>query len=133
MESNSVSRACRAHIATGPRTAAADRRRRSAAILLILAGALLFVSCAAGPNSLVGTPVPEEEEPARFLNGLWHGFITPFAFIVSLFNKSVNVYEVHNNGGWYNFGFVIGVSIIFGGGGGGAGAAGRGRRRRDDD
>jgi len=29
----------------------------------------------------------------------------------------VNFYEVHNNGGWYNFGFVLGAGILFGGGG----------------
>jgi hypothetical protein len=27
---------------------------------------------------------------------------------------------VHNNGNWYNLGFLLGVVIIFGGGGGGA-------------
>jgi hypothetical protein len=41
-------------------------------------------------------------------------------FIVSLFSDVAHVYEVHNNGGWYNFGFLLGVSIIFGGSGGGA-------------
>jgi len=35
---------------------------------------------------------------------------------------------VHNNGGWYDFGFMIGVSAFFGGGAGGGGAA-RKRRR----
>jgi hypothetical protein len=48
-------------------------------------------------------------------------------FIISLFNDSVGIYEMHNNGGWYNFGFLLGASIIFGGSGGGAC---RGRRRR---
>jgi hypothetical protein len=33
-----------------------------------------------------------------------------------LFNDHVNLYEVHNNGNWYNFGFVFGLSIVFGGG-----------------
>jgi hypothetical protein len=36
------------------------------------------------------------------------------------------MYEVHNNGGWYNFGFILGMSIIFGGSAGGASS----RRRR---
>jgi hypothetical protein len=30
------------------------------------------------------------------------------------------MYEVHNNGGWYDFGFILGMMIIFGGGAGGA-------------
>src|SRR5690606_34545975 len=45
---------------------------------------------------------------------------------VSLFTDSVNVYEVHNNGHWYDFGFVTGAGILFVGGGTGA----RRRRRR---
>jgi hypothetical protein len=39
----------------------------------------------------------------------------------------VTMYEVHNNGGWYNFGFLLGMMIILGGGGGGAAR----RRYRD--
>jgi hypothetical protein len=27
------------------------------------------------------------------------------------------VYEVHNSGNWYDFGFVFGAGILFGGGG----------------
>jgi hypothetical protein len=26
------------------------------------------------------------------------------------------MYEVYNNGGWYDFGFVLGSGILFGGG-----------------
>lgn len=62
---------------------------------------------------------------AGFWLGLWHGLISPITFLVSLFNDHVSIYEVHNNGGWYNFGFMIGVSVIFGGGPGSAS-----RRRR---
>jgi hypothetical protein len=32
-----------------------------------------------------------------------------------LFNDNVNIYEVHNNGNWYNFGFMLGVSAAFSG------------------
>ena len=27
------------------------------------------------------------------------------------------MYEVHNTGAWYNLGFLLGMSIVFGGGG----------------
>ena len=27
------------------------------------------------------------------------------------------MYAVNNNGGWYDFGFVLGAGILFGGGG----------------
>ncbi len=93
-------------------------------LLVIFAFSLLVSACAAAPNELVNSP-SEEDEIAGFWQGLWHGIISPFAFIVSLFSNNVGIYEVHNNGNWYNFGFMIGVSIIFGGGGGGAA-----RRRR---
>lgn len=42
--------------------------------------------------------------------------ISPIAFLISLFVDTVHMYEVHNNGGWYNFGFVLGSGILFGGG-----------------
>jgi len=41
----------------------------------------------------------------------------PFTFIVSLFNPDVGIYEINNNGGWYNFGFVVGASAVGGSGG----------------
>ncbi|HEY3409439.1 MAG TPA: hypothetical protein VGK53_14805 [Propionicimonas sp.] len=72
-------------------------------------------------------PVQGSGEAAGFWLGLWHGFISPIAFIVSLFNHQVGIYEVHNNGGWYNFGFVFGASLFFGGGGGAGARAGRRR------
>ena len=52
-----------------------------------------------------------------FFGGLWHGFIAPFSFIVSLFMDDVALYAVNNNGSWYDFGFVLGAGILFGGGG----------------
>ena len=97
-----------------------------ATILIVL---LAIAGCAPGPNSLADTPRDVgEREVAGFWMGLWHGFSSPVMFIISLFNKSVEVYEVHNNGGWYTFGFMLGVSVIFGGGSGGAASR---RRRRD--
>ena len=94
-------------------------------ILLLL---VVLAGCAPGPNVMADVP-NEEGQVAGFWIGLWHGFASPVMFIISLFNKSVEVYEVHNNGGWYNFGFLLGASIIFGGSGGGA--CRRRRRHRD--
>jgi hypothetical protein len=95
---------------------------------LVLVGATLavvaLVGCAPSPNQLVNTP-DEAGEVAGFWAGLWHGIIAPITFIVSLFSDNVDIYEVHNNGNWYNFGFLIGIVIIFGGGGGGAGRRSR--------
>jgi hypothetical protein len=76
---------------------------------------LFAVSCAPGPNTAARTP-DREGEVAGFWIGLWHGLIAPVTFIVSLFSANVSLYEVHNSGGWYNFGFVLGAGLFFSGG-----------------
>lgn len=77
--------------------------------------ALLLAACAAGTNPEVGVAA-EDGDLAGFWLGLWHGIIAPVTFVISLFTDSVNLYEVHNKGNWYDFGFVLGAGIIFGGG-----------------
>ena len=57
-----------------------------------------------------------EGKPAGFLSGAIHGVIAPISFFLSLFMDNVAIYDVHNNGGWYDFGFVLGAGILFGGG-----------------
>lgn len=76
---------------------------------------LAIISCTAGPNDLINTAA-EEGKAAGFWLGLWHGLISPITFIISLFKDTVSIYEVHNNGGWYNFGFLIGAICIVGSG-----------------
>ena len=71
----------------------------------------------ARPNELVNTE-NRDGNLAGFWQGLWHGFISPVTLVMSLFKEDVSMYEVHNNGGWYNFGFLLGTMMIFGGGGG---------------
>jgi hypothetical protein len=95
-------------------------------ILIILAALfiLLLAGCTAGPNPSANTP-GKEGKIAGFWQGLWQGFITPVTFIISLFNKTVHIYEVHNNGGWYNAGFLLGASAILGGGAAGGASANR--------
>ncbi len=51
-----------------------------------------------------------------FWGGLWHGIIAPVAFVGSLFSDNIAVWAINNNGGWYSFGFLIGIgSLGFGG------------------
>ena len=89
-------------------------------LLFILIGlSLILVACTAGPNQLRNT-ANEDGDVAGFWPGLWHGLISPITFIISLFSKSIYVFEVHNNGAWYTFGFLLGASMTFGGSGGGA-------------
>jgi len=68
----------------------------------------------AGRNELENS-ANENGEIAGFWRGLWHGLIVPLAFMISLFKDNVGVYETHNNGKWYNFGFVLGLMIALGG------------------
>lgn len=100
------------------------RGSKIAAVVLVVL--VLFASCVPGPNPLEDNP-NEQGELYGFWFGLWHGFISPFTFVISLFTDDVSPYAVTNNGGWYNFGFILGAMTIFGGSGGGAT---HGRRRR---
>ena len=65
-----------------------------------------------GPDSKYQAP---EGQPAGFWAGVWHGNISPLSFLISLFKPGVRVYETHNVGLWYDFGFIIGAAIAFGG------------------
>lgn len=85
-------------------------------LLAALIAMLLLASCVAGPNTSEDV-VDAAGKIAGFWRGLWHGLISPITFIISLFSKNVEFYEVHNNGGWYNFGFILGVGITLGGSG----------------
>ena len=78
--------------------------KRFAPFLLLFA----LTACAA-------TQAADAVAPAApgFWLGLWHGFIFPVAWIVSLFTDQVAIYAVPNNGGWYDFGYFLGV-VVFG-------------------
>jgi hypothetical protein len=78
-------------------------------LLSILAG------CAPGPNPSKKM-ASEQGEIAGFWLGLWQGFIAPVVFVASLFRGDLNVYEVHNTGPSYNFGYLFGLACFFGGG-----------------
>ena len=86
--------------------------------LLVLVALLLSVlaGCAAGPNQSQNSP-NDRGTVAGFWQGIWHGFIAPFVFVASLFKSNPTIYEVHNNGAWYNFGYLFGLMCFFGGGG----------------
>jgi hypothetical protein len=80
-------------------------------ISVILCGLLILSSCA-------------DVEPYKecltghqygFWGGLWHGFIAPISFIGSLFSDDIAVWAVNNTGGWYTFGFILGIGGLTGG------------------
>ena len=83
-------------------------------VLLSVIVVLLLCACSAGANPSVDLAAADGDV-AGFWTGLWHGLIAPITFIISLFSDTVNVYEVHNNGNWYDFGFVFGAAMSLGG------------------
>jgi hypothetical protein len=103
-------------------------RRQATTAAMIVASVLLLASCAAGPNIVAEANQPDA---AGFWLGLWQGLISPITFVISLFNDDVNIYEVNNNGNWYDFGFILGVAIVFSGpAGSGSTVSRRSRSRR---
>ncbi|MGE0179739.1 MAG: hypothetical protein AB7O91_07970 [Sphingomonas sp.] len=75
--------------------------------LALLPFAVPLAACAAQQASAVAPAAP------GFLLGLWHGFIFPIAWVLSLFMPEVAIYAVPNNGGWYDFGYFLGI-VVFG-------------------
>ena len=78
-------------------------------LLFLIPFLLLLSSCTAGD------PQFTQDNPAGFWYGLWHGIIAVITLIIHVFNENVGVYEIHNTGGWYDFGFLMGVICIWGG------------------
>jgi hypothetical protein len=86
-----------------------SRCLRIVGFLAIVLIALVVSSCATQPR-------PEAYDPPGFFSGLLHGFLMLFSFVASLFTN-VRIYSFPNSGGWYDFGYLIGASMFFGGGG----------------
>lgn len=82
------------------------RRRSRLPIIALLALGLVLVLSACTATHVPGTAQPDT--PGFWL-GLWHGFIAPLAFLISLFTDAVRVYAVPNVGRWYDFGFMLGI------------------------
>ena len=77
-------------------------------LMLVLMMALL-TACAPGDGA------NSAENPAGFFSGVWHGWIAPVTLVVSIFNHNIGIYEVHNVGFWYDFGFYMAIISGFGG------------------
>lgn len=93
-------------------------------VALALVLVVLLSACAAGANPQADVAA-SDGSVAGFWLGLWHGIIAPVTFVISLFSDTVGIYEVHNTGGWYDFGFVLGLGFLVGGGSSGARRAAR--------
>jgi hypothetical protein len=78
-------------------------------IIILLTILLLLSGCAPGNEKY-------DQKEANFLSGLWHGIITPFSFIVSLFSDTTRIYETNNIGKLYDFGYLLGLYMFWHGG-----------------
>jgi len=76
---------------------------------LALCCLFLFSSCAPGGGKYT------EQSQAGFFSGIWHGWIAPITLIIGIFNGDIRIYEPHNTGWWYDFGFYIAIIGGFGG------------------
>ncbi len=74
--------------------------------LLLLCAIAMLTACAARATGSTSDMGP------GFILGLWHGLIAPVAFLVHLFVSNVAVYAVPNSGGWYDFGFLLGIGAF---------------------
>ena len=92
---------------TAPHRPAHENARFFSRLFASLSVAIVLTACATQAASGVAPDAP------GFLHGLWHGFIFPVAWILSLFMPDVSVYAVPNNGGWYDFGYFLGI-VVFG-------------------
>ncbi|RMG65512.1 MAG: hypothetical protein D6722_15860 [Bacteroidetes bacterium] len=102
------------------------RARISPLSAFLMAGILLVLASCTAHEQAVEACV--SGAPAGFWLGLWHGAIAPFTFVISLFSDTITVFEVNNNGGWYLFGFLLGIGAFTSGGSAGGRAV---RRRRE--
>ena len=88
-----------------PSVTLGSRLRGSTVVLAMLP----LAACA----TQVSSAVARAPTTPGFLLGLWHGFIFPAAWVLSLFMPDVAIYAVPNNGGWYDFGYFLGI-VVFG-------------------
>lgn len=78
-------------------------------VMAFLAMVVILMASSCADVSHIEKCLPPAEHTYGFWGGLWHGIIAPFAFIGELFSDDIAVYAHNNNGGWYDFGFILGI------------------------
>lgn len=83
--------------------------KKTVLLMLVIVFTLALTSCVPGD----GTYTPGN--PAGFLWGIWHGWVSPISLIIGIFDPGIRVYEINNTGWWYDFGFYMAIISGFGG------------------
>ena len=78
-------------------------------------GAMLVLMMVVLSGCVPGDGASTADKPAGFFWGVWHGWIAPVSLVISLFNPDIGIYEVYNNGFWYDLGFYMAIVSGFGG------------------
>lgn len=91
-----------------PKAPQLDQTGAMLRVLILLTTFAVLAGCAEVPPAIEGS--------RGFLWGLFDGIVAPIAFVVSWFSDSIGPYAVPNSGGWYDFGFLLGVTCWAGGG-----------------
>jgi len=78
-------------------------------VIAILFIGVVITGCFPGGGS------SEADDLAGFFFGVWHGWIAPVSLVMGFFNSSISIYEIHNTGWWYDFGFYMAIISGFGG------------------
>ena len=92
-----------------------DEKMRKFIPLFVLVGVALVAAAIYIIVYHVGMPTRDlSGAPANFWWGLWQGLIIVLSFIASWFDNNIVLYQVHNNGFWYNLGYIIAIFISIG-------------------
>ena len=79
--------------------------KKTTTLILLILTLTLLTGCADNVTFEQASKI----DPVGFWYGLWHGITFGIAFIGSLFSDNIAVYAIYNDGGWYNFGFWLGI------------------------
>ena len=82
-----------------------NRTLRSLTLLCLLA--IAVSACAHQPE-------PSAYDPPGFFTAIWHGMVSPFALIGSIF-MDIRVYAFPNSGAGYDWGYFLGMAFWGGG------------------
>ena len=85
------------------------KKEKTLFLILLFISIMLLTSCTPGGGA------NNPDDLAGFFMGIWHGWIAPVSLFMGFFNPEIRIYEIHNTGWWYDFGFYMAIISGFGG------------------